>query len=265
MNLSFTISISLFRERAPWSNSSTCIDILPEEQAAHIEISPANSFTDSPMEKAVDVFSRLLPLGSGSWMNDGQITSLADNHQGNCTKRRDISEDSYPYRPTYIDVNPQHQTFLSFSLPSFSFPFTNNSPLVFNPNRNFHQEIEPIKKDEMPHDSFGNFIMNPKAPIFVPRQQGQLGHLGSRGLEDQPGILPLPRTELQGTYLTIQQRSRLTAHPNCCTTMLLACSQMKCPVRILVIFCCLFSYLPPAFSTLHGYFKKKKFFFFFFF
>ena len=201
--MSFDSSVSLFCEWAPGTKSSTCVDILPKEQAAHIEISPANSFTDSPMHKPVDTSSHLLPLRSGSWMNDGQTTSLADNHRSNCTKCRDISEDSYPYRPTHIDVNPQHQTFLSCSLlffltslPSLSFPFTNNSPWKFDRNENFHQGIEPIKEDKMPHDSFGKFILNPKAPTFVPRQGGQLGQLGARGMEDQRGILPLPRTEL---------------------------------------------------------------------
>ena len=182
VNLYITSSISMFCEQAPRSNSSTCMDILPEEQAAHLKISP----TDCSTDPAICASSRLLLLRSGSWMSDGQTTTLADTHQSNYIERRDFSENSYPYRPTHIDVNPQHQTNLSFSL-----PFNNNSPLVYDRNKDFHQGLEPIEEDEAPYNSSGNFTMDPKAPVFVPGKGGQLGQLHPQGPKGQPGMLPL--------------------------------------------------------------------------
>ena len=130
-------------------------------------------------------------------MNDRQTISVADTHQSNYIKRRDISEDSCPYRPTHIDVNPQHQTFLSFSR-SFnnssplnnnsSFdgnsPFNNNSPLEFDHNKNIRQGLEPIEELNMPLDPSGKFVMNPKASVFVPREQ--------------PGMHPLAGIDSKG-------------------------------------------------------------------
>lgn len=116
-----------------------------------------------------DESSRIWASGSPPLVNDGRHTGLAGTPESNYIERRATNDISYPYRPTAIDVDPQQQQFFS-TLP----PFNNTSPLVPNRNNNKHQGLAPIKEDEMPYDASGNFIMNPEAPVFVPRQPGML-------------------------------------------------------------------------------------------
>ena len=114
-------------------------------------------------------------------MNDGQTTRLANSPADNYAKRREASDTSYAYRPTSIDVDLQHPSSLSTSLSSFH---TTSSPLVSNRNIPTFQGLEPVEEDEMPYDTAGKFIMNPLAPAFVPRQEGQMvqgGQLGQGG------------------------------------------------------------------------------------
>ena len=115
-------------------------------------------------------------------MNDSPPMDLVDTHEDNHTARRDTSDLSYPYRPTPIDVDPQQES----SLPTS--PSSNNttSPLISYRTTDTHQGLEPIKEDEMPYDPFGNFIMNPLAPVFVPRQGGQPSQGGQLGQGSQP-------------------------------------------------------------------------------
>ena len=121
------------------------------------------------MRGAPDESSRIWAPGSPLWVNDGQPTGLAGTPESNYIERRATRDISYAYRPTPIDVDPQQQHLLSTSL-----PFNNTSLLVPNPKIDTHQGLAPIKEDEMPYDPSGNFIMNPEAPVFVPRQPGML-------------------------------------------------------------------------------------------
>ena len=117
-------------------------------------------------------------------MNDGQTASLAKSSEVSYWKRREANDASYAYRPTSIDVDPQHHISSSTSL---SFLHTTSSPLVSNRNTHTFQGLEPIEEvDDMPYDTAGNFIMNPLAPPFVPRQEGQMVQGGQLGQGGQP-------------------------------------------------------------------------------
>lgn len=123
-----------------------------------------------------DESSPLSPSQSAHRVTDSQPTSLADTHQSNNPECREASEISYAYRPMPVDHHSQQQTFLSSSL-----PLNNTSPVVSNRTTDTHQALAPIdENDEMPYDHSGKFIMNPEAPVFVPRQTGA-----------RPGMLPL--------------------------------------------------------------------------
>lgn len=136
----------------------------------------AAQYPGSPTAKALDKSSRLWPPKAAPQVNDGQPTSLADTFQSNYLEYREASDFSYTYRPAPIDPSPQ-QTFLSSPL-----PFNNNNtcPLISNHITDTHQGLPNIEGSEMPYEyPSGMFIMNPEAPVFVPRQ-------GRR-----PGTLPL--------------------------------------------------------------------------
>ena len=108
-------------------------------------------------------------------MNASRSSNLADIGQSNYPERREASDISYIYRPTPIDVDSQHQ-----NSPSNSLPLHNNTfPLVSNRTTDTHQGLTPIEEDEMPYTRSGTFVMNPNAPVFVPRQvPGQGGQQG---------------------------------------------------------------------------------------
>ena len=101
-----------------------------------------------------------------------------------------------------MDVDLQHHN--SLSLSSFN---TNSSPLVSNrntpnfqgPERVQEAELERVKEAEMPYHTAGNFIMNPLAPPFVPRQEGQMIQGGQPGWGGQPGMLSLSLEHCRGT------------------------------------------------------------------
>ena len=175
---------------APTSNPGPCREILSQEQATEIKRTlVANRSPDSPTAEAHDKPSHLRASGSGSCVNDSPPTDLADPLKKKYTARRETSDFSYVYRPTPIDVDPQHQT--SFSLPSSN--ITTTSPPASNRTTDSHQGPDPIEEeDEMPYDRFGNFTMNPLAPVFVPRQGGQPSRGGQPVQGGWPGgMLPL--------------------------------------------------------------------------
>ena len=189
-----TSNISLLQIQTP-TQIGTCKDIVPQEQAGHIERSVTNRSTDKPKRDTPDKPSHLWPLGSVQCMNDGQNTSLAKSLEYKYTRRREANDISYAYRPTPIDFGPQHPIPLSTSLfPSHTTspsPFhTTSPPLVSNRNTHPFQALEPIEEDEMPDDAARKFIMSPLAPPFVPRQEGQViqrGQLGQGGQPSQRG------------------------------------------------------------------------------
>ncbi len=157
-----------------------CRDSLSQRQATHM----SRSLADRPEDP--DESSRLWPSRSAHWVTDSQPKSLADTHQ-NHPECREASEISYAYRPMPIDHDSQQKTFLSSSL-----PLNNTSPVVSNRTTDTHQALAPIEEnDEMPYDPSGNFIMNPEAPVFVPRQTGA-----------RPGMLTLPCNIAWGPCLT---------------------------------------------------------------
>ena len=124
----------------------------------------------------LDESSRLWPLRLAHRVTNSRPTSLANSHQSNNPECREASDISYTYRPTPIDHDSQQQTLLSSSL-----PLNNTSPVVLNRTTDTHHALAPIEEnDEMAYDPAGRFIMNPEAPVFVPRQTGA-----------QPGMLPL--------------------------------------------------------------------------
>ena len=176
------------------SNSGTCKDIAPQEQAGHTERCLTNHPTDSPKGETPDQPSQLWPLDSEQRVNDGQATSLAKSPVDDHTKRQEVNNASYAYRPTSIDLNPQHHSSLSTSPSSFH---TTSSPLISNRNTHTFQGLEPIEEDEVPYNNAGNFILNPLAPAFVPRQESQmvqsnqLGEGGQPSQGDQQGMLSL--------------------------------------------------------------------------
>lgn len=133
---------------------------------------PANSSIDSPTGEAPDESSRPWPLHSAPWVHDRRGTSLAHIRPDNYLECREASNLSYAYRPTPIDVDSQQQkTFLPTSSPP---SINNTSPLVSNRTTYTHQGLSPIEEDEMPYDPSGTFTMDPRAPVFVPRQPGML-------------------------------------------------------------------------------------------
>lgn len=140
-----------------------------------LSIPIAAQYPGSPTAIALDKSSRLWPPKAAPQMNDGQPASLADTFQSNYLDHREASDFSYTNRPAPIDPSPQ-QTFLSSPL-----PFNNNTcPLVSNHITDTHQGLPNIEESEMPYEyPSGMFIMNPEAPVFVPRQ------------ERRPGMLPL--------------------------------------------------------------------------
>lgn len=138
---------------------------------------PANSSVDSPTGEAPDESSchwrpQIVPD-----VNDSQALSPEYTSREKYLEHRGASEVSYTYRPTPIDVESQQQ----ITSPSTPPPSINNNTLPSTTNRATDnlQELESIEEDKMPYDPSGKFIMNPTAPVFVPRQQ------------DQPGMLPL--------------------------------------------------------------------------
>lgn len=134
----------------------------------------AAQYPGSPTAKALDKSSRLWPPKAAPQVNDGQPANLADTFQSNYLEHREASDFSYTYRPAPIDPSPQ-QTFLSSPL-----PFINNNtcPLISNHITDTHQELPTIEESEMPYEfPSGKFIMNPDAPVFVPRQRRRTGTL----------------------------------------------------------------------------------------
>ena len=121
----------------------TCKDIVPQEQAGHIERCVTNRSTDKPKGDTLDKPSHLWPLGSVQCANDGQTTNLAKALEYKYTKRREANDISYAYRPTPIDVNPQHPISLSTSLSSFH---TISPLLISNRNTQTFQTLDPSKK-----------------------------------------------------------------------------------------------------------------------
>lgn len=148
----------------------------------------ANSSIESPTGQAIDKPSFLWPPESAPWVNGSRPTSLENALKSMSLERRDISDISYAFRPTPIEKDQQHQISLSTSL-----PFTNKKPtLLTNGNTNTHRGVAPIEEAKMPYDPFGNFIMNPKAPVFVPHQGSLPGKLplfleGSMGTQSDRG------------------------------------------------------------------------------
>ena len=171
----------LLYKGASTSNPSICRGILPQEQAVYIKCPLTNCSTDSPTREALDGSSQIWATGPPTWVNEGRPTGPAGTPEGNYINRRASSEISYPYRPTPIDVDLQQHSL------STSLPFNITSSSVSNRNIDTHQGLAPIEEDEMPYDLFGNFIMNPEAPVFVPRQ---------------PRMLPLSWRTVWGEYLT---------------------------------------------------------------
>ena len=146
--------------------------ILPQEKAILLSRPQANSSTDSPTREAPDKSSRLWRPQSAPWVNDSQATSLEQTPPDISLDRREASNISYAYRPTPIDVDPQQQqrTFLPTLPPSIN----NTSTSESNRTTYTHQGLAPIKEDDMPYDLSGKFMMNPRAPVFVPGQPGML-------------------------------------------------------------------------------------------
>lgn len=183
-----TGNISLLFDWAPTSNPGPCREILSQEQAIEIKRTLADRSPDSPTAEPHDKPSHLRASGSRSCVNDSPPTDLADPLKYKYTPRRETSDLSYVYRPTPIDVDPQHQPPFS-SLPTSPPPtITTTSPAVSNRTTNSHQALDPIEEDEMPYDAFGNFVMNPLAPVFVPRQGGQPSGGGQLGQGSEPAL-----------------------------------------------------------------------------
>ena len=153
-----------------------------------------NCSTDSPKGGTLDKPSQLWPPDSVQCVNDGQPTNSSKSPEDNNTKHQELDDTSCAYQPTSVHVHPQHHTSLSTSLSLFD---TTSSPSVSNRNTPTFQGLEPIEEDEMTYNTAGNFIMNPLAPTFVPRQEGQMsqgGQLNQGGQPnrgDQQGMLSL--------------------------------------------------------------------------
>ncbi|KAL9063816.1 MAG: hypothetical protein Q9161_009253 [Pseudevernia consocians] len=124
------------------------------------------SVPDLPTEEVLDNSSLLWPSLSVLGVNDGRPANLTDAHQSNYLESREASDFSYTYRPMPIDVDTQQHNFLSSSL-----GLNNTSTVESNCTTDTHQGLASIERNnEMPYDPSGRFIMNPKAPAFVPRQ-----------------------------------------------------------------------------------------------
>ena len=169
----------------------TCKDIVPQEQAGHIERCVTNCSTDKPKGDTPDNPSRLWPLAPVQSVNDGQTTSPAKSLKTNIQNAEKLMT-----FPTPIDSGPQHPSSLSTSLSS---SHTTSPPLISNRNTHTFQALEPIEEDEMSCDAAGNFIMNPLAPAFVPRQEGQMIQRGQPSQGGQQGMLSLSLEHCVGT------------------------------------------------------------------
>ena len=184
------------------SHLGTCKDIVPQEQAGHVERYLTNCSPDSPKGDALDKPSQLWPPDFVQCVKDGQPTNSFKSPEHNYTKHQELADTSCAYQPTSINVHPQHHTSLSTSLSLFD---TTSSPLASNRNTPTVQGLKPIEEDEVTYNIAGNFIMNPLAPTFVPRQEGQISQGGqlnqggqpSRG--DQQGMLSLSLEHCRGT------------------------------------------------------------------
>lgn len=164
--------MSLPCKGAPTASPYKCKNISSLNPATCIQVSPANGSKESLIAKTPDESSHLWPPRSAPLVNEGRPTSLADTHQSDSIERREASDISYIYRPTPIDLDSQQQNFLSSPL-----PFNNTSPVVLNRTTDNHQGLASIGEDNIPYDPSGKFILNPKAPVFVPRQGSQPGML----------------------------------------------------------------------------------------
>lgn len=135
-------------------------------------------------------------------MNDSHATSLVKSSKDNFRLGPEIINTSCAYRPTSIDVDRQHYTSLSTSLSSFH---NTSSPISSNRNTQTFQSRESIGEDKTPYDTARNFIMNPLAPAFVPRQEGQLVQGSQPAQGGQPsqggqlGMLSLSLEHCRGT------------------------------------------------------------------
>ena len=183
-----TSNVSLLYKETPTLKTNTCRNILPQEQAESINRSPTNSSTDSPTRLTLDSSSLLLRPVSAAIVNESRPTILADTLESSNMVRREASNISYAYRPTHIDSGSQHPTFFQ---PSPSFNNHNKSSFASNTNKDTHQGPNSIEGIKMPYDLSGMFTMNPEAPVFVPRQGGQLDPGGQAVEGDQRGMLPL--------------------------------------------------------------------------
>ena len=116
-----TSNIPLLQIQTP-TQTGTCKDIVPQEQACHIERCVTNRSTDKPKGDTPDKPSHLWPLGSVQCLNDGQTTNLAKPLEYKYTKCREANDISCAYRPTSIDSRPQHPVHFQPHYPHFTPP-----------------------------------------------------------------------------------------------------------------------------------------------